>query len=117
MNIFIWTDVAVGRELVGNDLADRQAPIVDRRADPKRSEVVRLERELPPRSSVMTGATSSPVKLSLTRVDVPGLETDVVARQQRAEPGDPAQADASAARSRTSRLPPSARPRAWRSWP
>ena len=47
--ILISTDLPSGGEIVGDDLADRQAPVVDRRADVERAEIVGLEHELPAR--------------------------------------------------------------------
>ena len=45
---------------------------------------------------VMTGGTSSPLNLRCAVFRAAGFEADVVARQQGAEPGDPAQGDARA---------------------
>jgi len=87
--------LAVRCEFVGGDLADRQAAVVDRRANPQRPQVARLQRERPARLTAGDDRRHlQSGEAARLFVRLAGVESDVTAREQRAEAGDSTQSDA-----------------------
>src|SRR4030095_735364 len=85
---------AVTGQVVRNHLAGLQTAVVNRRAHPQRTKVGCLEQEL------VAQLTADDDRAHLERGELAfllrgfaDLEADVVAREQGAEPGDPAQRD------------------------
>ncbi len=86
--------LAVGGERVARHLADVEAPVVDRRADAERAQRGRLQHELPARLVRDDRRIVEREEERLALARLARLEADVVAREQRAEPGHAAQRDA-----------------------